>query len=130
MSDHPNLQLMQRTLDAFRAADLDALSTLFSPDVAWHVPGRNPVARTYRGQQDVFGFFGRLIAETNGTFALESLAMFGGDGGGVFVDRVTAQRGTRTLDVRPVLHVRIEDGTIVEGWDHFHDEQTWDRFWN
>lgn len=129
MSEHPNLLLMRRTFDAFRSGDMTALAQVFATDVVWRVPGRSILAKDYEGQDQVFGFFGRLMALTGGTFRVESLDMFANDDGGAFVDRVTARRDGRTLDVRLVLLVAIRDGRIVEGVDHFHPEHLWDAFW-
>ena len=129
MPDHPNLVLMKRTLDAFRAGDLPTLSQVFAKDVVWHIPGKSFLANDYRGQEEVFGLFGRLMQLTNGTFRVDSHDALANDRGGVFIDRLTAQRDGRTLDVRLLLHVVIEDGRIVEGFDHFHPEHAWDAFW-
>jgi ketosteroid isomerase-like protein len=129
MSDHPNLQVMRSALEAFRAGDIATLSRVFSPDITWRVPGRNPMANTYAGQAEVFGFFGRLMELTGGTFRIDSLDMLAGDSGGVFIDRVRAERDGRQLDVRLLLHVTIRDGQIVEGVDYFHPEHDWDAFW-
>ena len=129
MSDHPNLGVMKRAVQAFREGDGATLAQVFATDVVWHVPGRSSLAKDYRGQAEVFGFFGRLMELTSGTFALESLDMFANDRGGVFVDRVTAERNGRKLDVRLLLQVIIKDGQIVEGFDCFHQEHLWDAFW-
>jgi ketosteroid isomerase-like protein len=67
---------------------------------------------------------------TNGTFRVESLDMFANDRGGVFVDRLAAVRNGKTLDVRLLLHVSIQDGQIAEGIDCFHPEHAWDEFWS
>jgi uncharacterized protein len=129
VNDHANLQVMRRALEAFRAGDLAALSQVFARDVVWRVPGTNVLAQDYTGQEAVFGFFGRLMQLTNGTFRIESLDMLANDAGGVFVDRVMAERDGRQLDVRLLLHVTIRDGQIVEGVDYFHPEHAWDAFW-
>lgn len=55
--------------------------------------------------------------------------MLADEAGGVFVDRITAERKGRTLDVRLCLAVTIRGGRIVEGIDHFHQEHLWDAFW-
>ena len=86
-------------------------------------------SRAYTGQAEVFGFFGRLMELTGGTFRVESLDMLANESGGVFVDRLTAERNGRKLDVRLLLYVVIKDGQIVEGVDHFHPERAWDAFW-
>ena len=129
MTDHPNLRLMKRTLEAFRAGDLPTLGQVFAKDVVWHVPGKSFLARDYRGQQEVFGFFGRLMELTGGTFRVDSHDVLANDRGGVFADTLTAQRDGRFLNVRLLLYVVIEDGRIVEGFDHFHPEHVWDAFW-
>lgn len=129
MADHPNLSVMSRTLDAFRAGDLPALAELFAEDVVWRVPGTSFLSKDYHGQEEVFGFFGKLMELTAGTFRVESLDMLANDRGGVYVDRLTAEREGRTLDLRLLLLVTIVDGKIVEGIDHFHHEHLWDAFW-
>lgn len=130
VAEHPNVTIMRRTLAAFRSGDMPALAQLFSKDVIWRVPGRSFLAKDYRGQEEVFGFFGRLMELTSGTFRVESLDMLANDTGGVYLDRLTAERSGRTLDVRLALHVTIRDGQIVEGLDHFHHEHLWDAFWS
>lgn len=129
MTEHPHLALMRRTLDAFRSGDMPTLAEIFSDDVVWRVPGESVLARDYKGQDEVFGFFGRLMELTGGTFRVESLDMLANDAGGVFVDRLTAERDGRRLDVRLLLHVTIRNGRIVEGRDYFHPEHLWDAFW-
>ena len=129
MSAEQNLQVMKKALDAFRSGDIPTLSQVFSQDVIWRVPGRSALAKDYKGQQDVFGFFGFLMQATAGTFALESVDLFANERGGVYIDRVTAERDGRKLDVSLMLHVTIRNGQIVEGTDHFHQEHLWDAFW-
>lgn len=129
MSANENLKLMRRTLDAFLAGDMETLSEVLAPDVVWRVPGRSLLAGDYSGQPAVFGFFGRLMELTGGTFRVQSLRMLADEAGGVFVDRITAERKGRTLDVRLCLAVTIRGGRIVEGIDHFHQEHLWDAFW-
>ena len=129
MGDHPNLDVLKATLNAFQSGDIPTLTKLFSPDVVWTVPGRSFLAKEYRGHEEVFGLFGSLMKRTGGTFRAESLDMLANDKGGVFVDRLTAEREGKKLDVRVALHVAIRDGVIVEGVDHFHQEHLWDAFW-
>lgn len=128
MSEHPNLQLMRRTLAAFQSGDIPTLQQVFAPDIVWRVPGKSTIAKEYRGQGEVFGFFGRLMELTAGTFKVESLDLMANERGGTYLDRVTATRNGKSLDVQLVLHVRIADGRIVEGTDYFHDEHRVDAF--
>lgn len=129
MSEHTNLQVMRRALEAFQSGDKATLGQIFSKDVVWHVPGKSFLAKDYKGQEEVFTFFGRLMELTNGTFRVESLDILANDRGGVFIDRLTAQRNGRKLNVRLLLYVVIRGRQIVEGIDHFHPEHLWDAFW-
>jgi hypothetical protein len=129
VSEHTNLQVMRRALEAFQSGDKATLGQIFSKDVVWHVPGKSFLAKDYKGQEEVFTFFGRLMELTNGTFRVESLDILANDRGGVFIDRLTAQRNGRKLNVRLLLYVVIRGRQIVEGIDHFHPEHLWDAFW-
>jgi uncharacterized protein len=128
MNEQANLDVMQRAVEAFVKGDMAALSTLFAPDVVWHVPGRHLLAGDYRGQGEVFGFFGRLMEETGGTFRLEPIEVLPGERGGVYVDRVRAERKGRSLDILLLLRVTISGGRITEGWDCFHQEHLLEAF--
>ena len=128
MNEHPNLQVMKRALTAFQSGDGATLAEVFSRDVVWRVPGKSILAKDYKGQEEVFGFFGRLMELTAGTFRVHSIDMLANDAGGVFVDRITAERDGKRLDVSLLLLVRIRDGQIVEGTDHFHQEHLVDAF--
>jgi ketosteroid isomerase-like protein len=98
---------MRRTLDAFSSGDMATLARIFSKDVVWRVPGKSVLAKDYQGHEAVFGFFGRMMELTGGTFRVESLDMLANETCGVFVDRLTAERNGRRLDVRLLLHVVI-----------------------
>src|SRR6185503_17896983 len=118
MSEQRNLRLMRRTLDAFSSGDMATLARIFSKDVVWRVPGKSFLAKDYQGHEAVFGFFGHMMQLTGGTFRVESLDMLANETRGIFVDRLTAERNGRRLDVRLLLHVVIRDDQIVEGIDH------------
>jgi len=130
MSEQANLDVMRRAVEAFQIGDVAALQALFAQDVVWHVPGTSSLAKDYRGQAEVFVFFGRLMKETAGTFRLENVGMLANADGGVYVDRVRAERKGRTLDVMLLLRVSIAGGRITEGWDCFHQEHVWDNFFD
>ena len=129
MSRDQNLQIMQKALDAFRAGDMTAMSQVFAQDVVWRVPGKSVLSKEYKGQAEFFGLLGQLMELTGGTFKVDTVDMFANEDGGIFVDRLTAERGGRRLDIGLVLHAKIRNGQIVEGTDHFHQEHLWDAFW-
>jgi ketosteroid isomerase-like protein len=128
MTQQANLDVMKRAVNAFVKGDMATLSTLFADDAVWHVPGRHILSKDYRGRDEVFGFFARLMEETGGTFRLEPIEVLAGEHGGVYVDRVRAERKGRSLDILLLLRVTISNGRITEGWDCFHQEHLLEEF--
>ena len=47
--------------------DPDEPFVVFAPGVVYAVPGSNPLSGTYRGPDEVMGYFGRLMETTAGT---------------------------------------------------------------
>jgi hypothetical protein len=41
---------------------------LLADDIAWHVPGRSPIAGHYHGPQEVLGYFAARLAHAKATF--------------------------------------------------------------
>ena len=40
-------------------------------DILWHVPGRGPLSRDYRGHDEVLGFFQHFMELSHGTFRIQ-----------------------------------------------------------
>lgn len=70
---HPDAQVVERFYAAqrrFYAGEdtADSLRTLLSEDVAWHVPGRSPIAGHYHGHDEVLA---DRRARTPATFRID-----------------------------------------------------------
>ena len=107
MTEHPNVELTRRGYAAFAAADLATMTELIADDVAWHVTGAGPLSGTYHGRDEVFGFFGRLVEETGGTFRLDLHDVLANDEHTVALCTLSATRGGKSLQVRRGDLVRI-----------------------
>jgi ketosteroid isomerase-like protein len=62
-----------------------ALEALLAPGIVWTVPGSSPIAGTYRGRREVFGYFDRRRDLAAGTFRMIRRDVLAGAG-----DRVAA----------------------------------------
>jgi len=125
---HPNIEFIQQGYEAFGNGDLDTIRQVFDADIEFNILGRNDLARTYRGVDDVFGFFGELIQRTDGTFKLEPHAWLADEDGHVVVLlHVTAQAGERSVDQNTVHVWHVRDGRAVAFWDHWADQYAADE---
>jgi len=61
------------------------LHYILAPNITWTVPGENPIAGTYRGLEEVLGYFRRRRDFTNRTFQMSRRDVLVGEG-----DRVAA----------------------------------------
>jgi uncharacterized protein len=131
MGTDENVAIMQRAYDAFNAADIDTLTELFDENAVWHLPGRSSMAKDYQGRDATLAYFGQLGQETGGTFQAQLEQLFAGDDGRVIgLQRSTAERDGKRLDVEDCIVFELKDGKIVDGREHFEDLHAWDEFWS
>jgi uncharacterized protein len=126
---HPNEELVRRGYEAFAAADIATLNEIFADDIVWHAAGRNQLAGTYRGKEEVFGVFQRVAELSGGTFKLEIHAILADDDHAVVLARATGEREGRTLDDNTIQVFHVKDGKVTEQWLHPGDAYTSDEFW-
>jgi hypothetical protein len=126
--EHPHIARRRNAYLAFGKGDLDALQTIWAPDLRWHTPGNGPLAGTYEGIPPVLGFLGRVLEISQGTFRAEPQAFFAGDDLGVAEVRLTGQREGHSLDVFNTRVSRFVQDRIVEFRDTSYDLDALDRF--
>jgi ketosteroid isomerase-like protein len=126
---HPNEDLIRRGYQAFTAGDLATLNELFADDVVWHAPGRNQLAGTFRGKEEVFGTFQKVAELTGGTFKLDIHTVLADDEHAVALARATGQREGRALDDNIVQVFHVGDGKVTEQWLYSGDAYASDEFW-
>jgi ketosteroid isomerase-like protein len=125
-----NVATIRGGYEAFNSGDLNALAEIFDESVVWHTPGRSSLASDYQGREATFGYFGRLGAETGGTFQAEPRHLVADDDLVVGIQQNRAERNGKHLDVALCLVFQLKEGRIVEAWEHFHDLYAWDAFWS
>jgi ketosteroid isomerase-like protein len=130
MTAEENVGVMKRAYDAFNTGDLDTLVELFDESVVWHMPGRSAMADDYQGRDATLAYFGQLAQETGGTFRAELQHLAAeGDNRVVGIQRSTADRAGKHLDVSDCIVFELEDGRVTDGREHFEDLYAWDEFW-
>ncbi len=130
MAEHPNVALLRRGYEAFDKGDMATLTEIFAEDVVWHVPGRHPVAGVHKGRDAVFAAFAKFGQLSGGTLHLDLHALLADDEHAVALNRATAIRQGKQLNLlgADVFHVR--NGKVSEFWAFSEDQRLDDEFWS
>ena len=130
MEPHQNVAIMKRAYEAFNTGDMNTLTELMDETV-WHLPGRSSMAGDYKGSGATLAYFGHLAQETGGTFRADLQHMAAdGDNRVVGIQRSTAERNGKHLDVSNCIVFELKDGKVTDGREHFEDLYAWDQFWS
>jgi len=125
-----NGALIKGAYDAFSRGDIPAAMAVVAEDIFWHVPGRGPLARDYRGHAEVLGFFARFMELSNGTFRLRIDDVLASGDRVIVLCTESAQRGGRTW-TSPQVHVwTVKEGKATVFREYEGDQQTEDEFWS
>ena len=130
MTARENLELIQSGYEAFGKGDIPAVLAAFSPDIAWHVPGRSMISGDYRGHDEVVGFFGKLQELSGGTFQLEIHDFLASDDHVVALVEGTAERNGRSHTFRGAHVWHVGGGKATEFWGTSLDQYADDQFWS
>jgi ketosteroid isomerase-like protein len=125
-----NAEILRAGYEAFARGDVPAVLALFSEEIAWTVPGRNPLSGEYKGHDGVGGFFQALGERSNGTFHLEVHDLLdNGEETVVVLVTENAERNGAQLSA-PSVHVwRMQDGQATNFKAFQHDDYETDEFW-
>jgi ketosteroid isomerase-like protein len=95
--------------------------------MVWHEVGRNQLAGEYRGRDAVYGFFGKLMQVTDGTFQLDLHTILADDDHAVVLVVTTASRGGKSMTVNDAHIYHLRDGKVVEFWNASTDQYAVDE---
>jgi ketosteroid isomerase-like protein len=97
---------------------ISPLSTTCSPRTCSGTPpDGNQLAGEHRGREAVYGFFGKLMEVTEGSFHLDLHTVLADDEHGVAPAVATASRGGRSMEVNEAQVFHLHDGKVVEFWN-------------
>jgi uncharacterized protein len=116
--------------DAFSRGDVERVFAVFAEDIFWHVPGRGPLSRDYRGHAEVLGFFEHFMTLSNGTFRIQIDEVFAKRDRVVVLCTDTAERAGRTWSSPQVHAWTMKDGRAIAFREYEGDQQGEDEFWS
>lgn len=123
MTAQENIERTKQAYAAFSAADVDGASAAIDDQVEWIVAGDSTISGTYRGKEEVLGFWMRLAEKQ---FSTSPQYFLGDDERVVVLTSVTV--GGETSDQADVLTFR--DGKVVKfqsAGDTAMQERVWGR---
>ena len=130
MERHESEEIVRRGYDAIARGDLDTVGQMLSDDVAWHVPGNNPMSGEYRGKQQVMELVARAVTAVGGDQEVHDVV--GNERHVVGMVKRTLRRpdgGTLESRAVQVFHVE-EDGKISSLWTYNEDQPAVDEFFS
>lgn len=142
MSDEQNVALHKKGHAAFLAGDREGLAALVAEDSDWHVAGRRSdafgvdrrrvavLAGDYHGRDEFFALADKIRELSGGTYSFEDIAVMGGGDFSAALMKISASRGSASLDVVAVEVIKWRDGQIAEEWFLPFDQAAWDTFWS
>ena len=129
-SAQANAALIKTCYEAFSRGDLPGAMSKFANDITWHVPGRGPISRDYRGHAEVLGFFSKFMALSGGSFRLQVDEILANGDTVVVLCTESAERGRHKWSSAQV-HVWTVKNGIATAFRQFQgDQQTEDEFWS
>ncbi|WP_035844325.1 nuclear transport factor 2 family protein [Kitasatospora azatica] len=130
MAEHPHAALIRKGYEAFSAGDMQTLRDMMTTDCTQHVPGSHQLSGDFKGVDAVLGYYGRLAAETGGTFRVDMQHLFvDGRGHVMSVHRFTAERAGKKIDMAGGIVFRIVGEKVTDLDECVEDLTAADDFW-
>ena len=125
-----NAALIKSAYDAFNRGDTQSVFAVFAENILWHVPGRGPLSRDYRGHAEVGRFFEQFMGLSEGTFRIEIDQILANRERVVVLCTESARRAGQSWS-SPQVHVwTVKDGRATAFWEYEGDQQSEDEFWS
>jgi uncharacterized protein len=130
VSDHPNVQLMQKVYAAFGVGDVETAGSYWTEDAVHHYPGHSPLSGEHKGLAESISFANKIFELTDGNLSMDVLEIGASDNHAFALLQTRYERKGRVLEMPFVNVARIEDGLIAEFWTYPNDVYATDEFWN
>lgn len=122
--------IIRQYFDALLKGDLQTAGNLFADDIIWHQPGNGILSGTKNGKGEVFALLGRFMELSNGTFAIDKIDYIASNGPLVVASiHFRAMANGRSIAMRGIDMMRVENNKIKEMWLFSEDSKSEDAFW-
>lgn len=125
---HPNLELAERAWQAVAESDVETLHAVWSPDIVWHVTTDNPWRGDHVGHEAVLDYLAD-VGEAGEAYDAQIEDILVSEDRVLIVTRVTARRGSRSIEAQQCMLARIKDEKFAEVWTLALDPSVFADFW-
>jgi ketosteroid isomerase-like protein len=126
---HSNAAVITALYQAYGTGDLAAFDA-YTDDSVWDEVGRKRRAGVYRGKQAILQHAIQLAVLTDGTIATDVTEILPGHHHVAVLERATAKRNGRVLDMDCCSMYTLHDDKIAELHVLPFDAAAWDEFWS
>ena len=116
--------------ELYSGGDTEAVRTVLTEDIAWHIPGENAIAGDYRGIDEVLAYFRRRRDLAGGTLRLHPGEVLVGDEHMAALTDGTAEIDGHEWRWSTVGLYRVAQERIAECWLLALDQAAFDRVWS
>ena len=116
MTDHPNVQTVDRMTKAVFDQDHDTLAKIFTDDFTFHLRGPYALAGDHAGLGGFLGVLGSVFEATGGQIELDQQFCLGDDQWAAEWEHARLGRNGRTLESRNAFVYRFDGDRIAEMW--------------
>jgi ketosteroid isomerase-like protein len=118
MSDHPNVDTVNRMTKAIFDRDHAALASIFTDDLVFHLRGPHPMAGEHPGLGGLLAVLGSFFDMTGGRIHLDQQFCLGTDGWAAEWEHASLGRARddETLESRNAFVYRFDGDRIAEMW--------------
>jgi ketosteroid isomerase-like protein len=128
MTQHPNLDIINKFFDAYGRKDLEGIKDVVASNVKWTIPGHHPLSGTKSGINEVISFFD-LLGRSD--FKAEPIIFGVNDNYVVDCHRGWSNRQDgNNVDMLWCLLWKIENGKIIEVVNFAGDQHVADLFFH
>lgn len=129
MDASTNARVIEAVYDAYVTGDLSAFDA-YTDDSVWRELGDNERSGVYQGMQAIVEHGMQLAVLTDGTIATQVKAILPGDEYVAVIERATAKRKDRVLDMDCCSVYTLRDAKIAELNVLPFDAAAWNEFWS
>jgi ketosteroid isomerase-like protein len=124
---HPNLDVLTRFFEAYSKRDMDRLREVTTQDIFWRFPGRNPLAGTKQGINEVVALFDQM---RNFNFRPEKWITCANSSYVIEAQRVRGEQDGHDVELDWCVLWSFVDGKLAGGTHFSADQYKADDFFN